>query len=155
MKIGIIVHSHTGNTLSVGERIKEEWERKGASVKVERVKAVNEEPAEAEKTELAETPDVSSYDVVVFGAPVRAFSLSPVMKKYMNQIDSLAGKEVYCFVTQQLKTPVLGGSHSIKQMKQLCAVKGQRVTKSGIINWSNKKREEMIESLVKDFTGEM
>ena len=155
MKIGIIIHSHTGNTLSVGEKLREVWGNEGHEVTLERVRAENEEPSEALKTELAEAPEIGPYDVVVFGAPVRGFSLSPVMKKYLNQMGSLKGKEVYCFVTQQLKSPIFGGNHSLGQMKQLCAVKGQRVTKSGIINWSNKKREEMIESLVKDFTGEI
>jgi len=154
MKIGIIIHSHTGNTLSVGEKLREVWGSEGHEVTLERVRAENEEPSEALKTALAEAPEIASYDVVVFGAPVRGFSLSPVMKKYLNQIESLKGKEVYCFVTQQLKSPIFGGNHSLGQMKQLCLSKGERVSKSGIVNWSNKKRDEMIDKIVENFTGQ-
>ena len=153
MKIGIIIHSHTGNTLSVGEKLREVWGNEGHEVTLERVRAENEEPSEALKTELAEAPEISPYDVVVFGAPVRGFSLSPVMKKYLQQIESLKGKEVFCFVTQQLKSPIFGGNHSLGQMKQLCLSKGERVSKSGIVNWSNKKREEMMDEIVRNFTG--
>lgn len=155
MKIGIIIHSHTGNTLSVGEKLREVWGNEGHEVTLERVRAENEEPSEALKTELAEAPEISPYDVVVFGAPVRGFSLSPVMKKYLQQIESLKGKEVFCFVTQQLKSPIFGGNHSLGQMKQLCLSKGERVSKSGIVNWSNKKRDEMIDRIVGDFTGQI
>ena len=152
MKIGIIIHSHTGNTLSVGEKLREVWGNEGHEVSLERVKAENEEPSEALKTKLAETPEIGPYEVVVFGAPVRGFSLSPVMKKYLQQIESLKGKEVFCFVTQELRSPIFGGNHSLGQMKQLCLSKGERVSKSGIVNWSNKKREEMIDKIVGDFT---
>jgi flavodoxin len=155
MKIGIIIHSHTGNTLSVGEKLREVWGNEGHEVTLERVRAENEEPSEALKTGLAEAPEISPYDVVVFGAPVRGFSLSPVMKKYLQQIESLKGKEVFCFVTQELKSPIFGGNHSLGQMKQLCLSKGERVSKSGIVNWSNKKREEMIDKIIGDFTRQV
>ena len=44
MKIGIIVHSHTGNTLSVAERIRSELVEKGYDVELKRVSAENEDP---------------------------------------------------------------------------------------------------------------
>ena len=52
MKIGIVVHSHTGNTYSVAPRLKEELLKDGHSVNLEKVTAVNENQAEARDVRL-------------------------------------------------------------------------------------------------------
>lgn len=88
MKIGIIVHSHTGNTLSVAQKIKEKLLTAGHSVNLEQVTAVNEDSVAAGKIQLKTIPDVSTYDILIFGAPVNGFSLSQVMKEYLLQIPS-------------------------------------------------------------------
>ena len=119
MNIGIIVHSFTSNTLSVAEKLKEKFLAEGHLVTLEQVTAVNEDPAAAAKVELLAIPDITGYDMLIFGAPVRAFSLSPVMLLYLNQLPSLQGKKISCFVTQQLSFAWLGGNRSIKQIKKL------------------------------------
>jgi flavodoxin len=144
MKIGIIVHSHTGNTLSVAERLKEKLVSAGHWVKLERVTAINEDPSAAGKIQLKENPDTSGYDILIFGAPVRAFSLSPVMKAYLSQLPSLQGKKVSGFVTQQLKYPWMGGNRAITTLKKICAVKSAEMLDTGIVNWSHKEREKRI-----------
>jgi len=148
MNIGIIVHSHTGNTLSVANKIKEELEKKGHTVNVERIKAENENPNAVTEIKLKQIPQINGYDYIIFGAMVRGFCLSPVMKKYLEQIDSLSEKTVGCYLTQQFPFAFLGGNRSIRQMKNLIKLKGNIVKLSGVINWSNKKREEQIHNLV-------
>lgn len=148
MKIGIIVHSYTGNTLSVAQSLQNKLIEAGHSVSIERVMAVNEDPSAAGNIELKVKPDISDYDGVVFAAPVRAFSLSPVMKKYLLQLPSLRGKRIGCYVTQYFPFPWMGGNRAIKQMKSICSTKGEEVIGEGIINWSNKEREKKIIDVV-------
>lgn len=144
MKIGIIIHSHTGNTLNVAERLKEELTKVGNLVSLEQVIAINEEPSKSGSIELKTKPDISSYDVLIFGAPVRAFSLSPVMKAYLLQVQSLKGKKVSCFVTQAFPYAWMGGNRSISQMKNSCESKGATILETGIVNWPQKQREKNI-----------
>lgn len=152
MKVGIIVHSHTGNTLSVAERLKEALIKEGHNVTLERVMAVNEDPNKLDQIQLEKNPEISEYEVVIFGAPVWAFSLSRIMKYYLTNVSELAGKSIHCFVTQSLRFRFMGGNHAIRQMKQLCITKGGKVTKTEIVNWSSKNREQMITNLIKNLS---
>ncbi|MFZ5986519.1 MAG: flavodoxin family protein [Bacillota bacterium] len=152
MKVGIIVHSHTGNTLAVAQRLKEKLLAKGHSVNLEQVMAVNEDPSAAGNIQLKTVPDISDYDGLIFGAPVRAFSLSPVMKAYLSQLPSLKGKKVGCFVTQYFPYGWMGGTRSVKQMKKFCEAKDENVFAAGIVNWSHKEREKRITDVLERLT---
>lgn len=144
MKIGIIIHSHTGNTLYVAEKLKDVLTAQGHIVQLERVTAVNEDPGSNEKVQLKSKPDITLYDTFIIGAPVRGFSLSPVMKAYLAQIPQIQGRRVACFVTEHFPKPWMGGNQSVKQIIQAIKNKGGEVTDSGIVNWSSKYREEQI-----------
>ena len=150
MKIGIIVHSHTGNTLSVAQKLKKTLEANGNSVNLEQVTAVDKDPS-AKKVQLDSIPDTEGYDALIFGAPVWAFSLSPVMKVYLSQLPPLSGKKVSCFVTEQLPYPFMGGNRAIREFRKACGLKGAGMGETGIVNWSNKKREKMIKELTEKF----
>ncbi|NLG37119.1 MAG: flavodoxin [Clostridiales bacterium] len=152
MKTGIIIHSSTGNTLSVAERVAAACRAHGSDVRVERVTAMDESP-QARSVTLRDIPDVSDCDVVLLGAPVWGFSLSTVMAQYLSQIPSLSGKKVGCFVTQKLPRPWLGGNRAIAQMKRLCADKGAQVSATGIVNWSNRERESLIADVTERMSG--
>jgi flavodoxin len=148
MNIGIIVYSHTGNTLSVAQRLKDRLTGEGNTVAIEQVEAVNEDPRTAVKVVLKTIPDISKYDVLLFGSPVHGFSLAPVMKEYLSQVPSLKGKKVGCFVTHQLPFQWMGGTKTIKQMQGLCEAKGESVYGAGIVNWSSKQREKNIDDVL-------
>lgn len=142
MSIGIVVYSWTGNTLSVAESLKEKLSDAGHSVTLEKVTVVGERERGSREFELGTRPDVTGYDAVIFGAAVEAFSLSPVLKAYLEQVDSLEGKTVGCLVTQQFPYPWLGGNRAIRQMRKLCEAKGGRVYGTGIVNWAASRREQ-------------
>ncbi len=148
MKIGIIVHSHTGNTLLVAQDLQNVLNAGGHSVNLERVTACNENPSATANIQLSNIPDIKEYDVLIFGAPVRGFSLSPVMKIYLTQIASLEGKKVGCFVTHFFPFASMGGTQSILQMKTLCESKNAFIFDTGIINWSNFNRKREIKELL-------
>lgn len=153
MKVGIIIHSHTGNTLSVGERLKDTLLARGHMVQLERVKALNEDPNAKETIKLIEIPDMTQYDYVIIGAPVRAFSLSPVMRAYLSQLHDMSGKKIACFVTQHFPKPWMGGNRAIKQMSHAVAQKGGKLSDKGIINWSSGTREGQINDVLERLCG--
>jgi NAD(P)H dehydrogenase (quinone) len=153
VNIGIIVHSDTGNTYSVGQRILEALLREGHSVSLKKVIAIDDKQKDIRKIQLKTIPDVGEYDALIFGAPVRGFSLSPVLSAYLSQIPSLQGKKIECFVTQFFPYPWMGGNRAIKQMKDICQLKNGEVIETGIVNWSSKHRNEKIDFLVEEQIG--
>jgi flavodoxin len=149
MKIGIIVHSQTGNTYSVAQSIQEALSRKGYSVNIERISAVNDKETDINKIQFKTLPNLKSYDALVFGAPVHAFNLCPGMTAYMSQIPSLQGKKIACFVTKGLPLNSTGGNQAISKMKKICESKGGDVCGSGIVVW-NKGREKHITKIAEE-----
>lgn len=148
MKIGILVHSQTGHTLSVAEKMKDRLATEGHEVTVERVVATNDGEPKAERVVLEHAPDHEQYEALILGAPVRGFALSPVMSAYLTALPSLRGKKMECFVTEYFPFPSMGGNQAIRQMKALCEGKGGEVVGTGVINWSNPKRNHQIAQLV-------
>jgi flavodoxin len=155
MNIGIIVHSFTGNTYSVAQKLQEKFVTAGHSANIERLGIVGGEKPGSKTFQMETSPDISSYDALVFGAPVRGFSMSPVIASYLLQLSTLRDKNVICFVTEFFPYPWMGGNRAISQMKKFCESKGAKVIGTGIVNWSNKQREnkmtDMVESLSRMF----
>jgi len=155
MKISIIVHSKTGNTYFVAEKLKDKLVASGHSVNLNRIVPVGGEVAnvtDIKSITFDPQPNVSGYDTVILCAPVRGFSISPVLAAYLSKIDTLKDQKVDLFVTQQFPYPWMGGNHAISQMRSNCESKGAIIGMTGIVNWSSKKREKMIEELVNKLT---
>ncbi|MGI6161668.1 MAG: flavodoxin family protein [Christensenellales bacterium] len=154
MKTAIIVHSFSGNTLSAAEMLHGALLAKGHSADVLRVSALNEDVnAPPSSIKLQDAPDPTSYDAIFVGAPVRAFSISPVMLEYLKNIPDLPGIKVGCFTTQHLKLPSLGGNRALRQMKAALEAKGANVFECLPINWTSKKRPAQIAELLEKMTS--
>ena len=151
MKIGIIVYSQTGHTYSVALKLQEALIKKGHSVDIQKIEAVRDEKQPAIDIKLTKIPDVEKYDEVIFASFVEAFCLCPVMDTYLKQLKSLKNKKVALFVTQFFPYPWMGGNHAIKQMKKICVLKDNNITKTGVVNWKNKKRDKIIEKMIEQF----
>lgn len=149
-KIGIVVHSQTGNTLSVGERIKRQIESTGRTAALERiyVEGLEKNPQLVKNAEL---PDIKKFDLLVLGAPVWAFSLSPAMTELLKETDSLKDKKLLLFLTQSFPFKWMGGNRALKQLVSLCTAKGGKVAETGIVNWTSKNREETIAEIAERF----
>lgn len=151
MKIGIIVYSKTGNTLSVAERLCEALRAGGCEAQIARVVAEGDDPNDKKPMRLAETPAADGYDALVFASPVQAFSLAQAMKLYLAQLPETKTGKACCFVTQHFKKPWLGGNHAVRQMRALLLEKGICVCESGVVNWSGDKRDEQAGEIVSRF----
>lgn len=143
MKIGIIVHSHTGHTLMAAEKIRDMLISRGEEATVLRVNA--ESGKDRRIAVLTEKPPVEGFDALIFGAPVWGFSITPAMREYLMQLNSLKGRKVACFITQS-GGPLLGGNRTIRQIKALCKGKGAEITIAEIIRWKSEEFEQRIEA---------
>lgn len=152
MKIGIIIHSKTGHTKSVAQKLKEKLISKGHKVNLEMVTVVNEDQMNTDQIELKDIPGIKGYDMLILGAPVRGFSLSPVMKAYVSQLKTLKGIKLSLFVTEFFPFKNMGGIQAVKQFREITEAKDGKILITGIINWSNFKRSKHIDDLVEDFS---
>ena len=153
MNIGIIVYSQSGHTLEVCEKLKERLAGKGHAVALNQITVVGGRTPKTRAFELGSKPMVDAYDAVVFASSVEAFSLCPVMSRYLKHAGSLEGKQVACLVTQQFPYPWMGGSRAIKQMKKLCQSKGAAARAAGIVNWAESRRETTMAKAVDYLTN--
>ncbi len=152
MKIGIIVHSQTGNTYSVAQKLQEKLSAVGHSVNVERITPVDSKQMDPKKIQIEKLPDLSPYDALVFAAPVQAFSVSPTMKVYLEQLPSLSGKRIACFVTKALPFNWTGGNKAIAIMKKSCESRGGTVVGTGIVVWRGEDLDKKIVDLVEQLS---
>lgn len=152
MKIGIIVHSQTGHTLSVAQKLQETLTATGHSANIEKLSPVDPKQTDPKKVQIEKLPDLSPYDALVLAAPVQAFSVSPVMKVYLPQLPSLNNMKVACFVTKGLPFKWTGGNHAISQIRSAVESKGGKVVDTGIIAWSGAGKEKSITELLEKFS---
>jgi NAD(P)H dehydrogenase (quinone) len=147
MKLGLIVYSQTGHTKEVAMKVMEAMKANGLNPSYESIEAEGGgNPGEPVTLNLS--PDASAYDEILFAAPVQAFNLCPVMKEYLKNVASLDGKKIALLTTEQLPYPWMGGNNAIKQMRKACEAKGGEIVGSAVINWSSKKKDQMIEDAV-------
>jgi hypothetical protein len=148
MRVGIVVYSWSGHTLSVAEKLKEKLVAVGHTAELLPVQLVGERKQGARDFELDSLPDIGAYEGLVFGSAVEAFSLSPVLTTYLKRVESLASKNVACLVTQQFPFPWMGGSRAIGQMRKLCAAKGATIVGTAVVNWAASRREKTTAAAV-------
>lgn len=155
MRIAIVVNSITGNTLLVAEKLKERFQSMDNEVEIKRISPTCKEPVagnDLKNIVLKDIPDLTLFDLVILAGPVHAFSISAVIKEYVDQSQSLKGKNVMIYVTHAFPFDFLGGNHAIRQFKSACENKGANVIKTGIVSWAKNKREAGIEKLLKELT---
>ena len=153
MKIGIIVHSQTGNTNSVAQKLQAKLIKAGQTVDIERLIPVDEKQTDANKVQLKTIPDISRYDALIFGCPVHGFSISPALSAFLSNITSLQNKKVAIMVTHFFPFPKMGGNQAITQIKNICESKGAVVSGTGIVNWSSPRRDKMITEVVENLSS--
>jgi flavodoxin len=145
--IGIIVHSHTGHTLSVAMKLKEKLSAAGHVVTLEQVETAGPVKLSATSAELKTRPAIDTYDALVFGSPVHGGRMSAAMTSYLEQITSLQGKRAACLVTHFFHRE-WGGNQTIKLMKEVCESKGATVCGSGSVGWLSLGRKRRISKVV-------
>ena len=148
MKIGIIVYSRTGKTLSVATKLRDRLSAVGHSVDMERLVVAGEDRMGVQVVQLESIPDVGKYEAVVFATPVQGGAPSPAMRSYLAEVASLEGKKVACLVTEGFPFPWMGGNQTIRKMVGTCESKGAAICGTGIVNWTSLRRARKITVVV-------
>lgn len=146
MKVALVIHSYTGNTMSIADKIGAALVRKGHDVSLFPLKAKNENPNQIKGVELESIPSLKGFDHVIFGAPTRGMDLSIVMQLYLKTLEE-SHQSASVYVTHFFPFQWMGGSQSIKKFIKL-SDKKLDIQKTGIVNWKNKKRDKDIQCLV-------
>jgi flavodoxin len=144
MKIGIIIYSHTGNTKSVAETLQQKLQAAGHTAEMAQVSVVGNAQPGSTPVELADRPDSSGYDGLVFGSPVHGFSLSQAMQQYLREQEDLSTRPIALLVTEFFPFPWLGGNRAVRQMRRIIEEKGGEVRGSMVVNWKNAGRDTQI-----------
>ncbi|MFH5835263.1 flavodoxin family protein [Proteiniclasticum sp. C24MP] len=155
MKTAIIIHSLTGNTLSVGSGIKSELLKKGMEaelVKIEPIGGEDKNESDPKKIRFQEYARIDEYDYVILGCPVRGFSMSPVLKAYLTNAGDMKKTRVFVFVTHFFPFSFMGGRSAIRQLKNEVERKGGAVMDSAIIDWKNPSRDRQIDRLLEKWS---
>lgn len=148
MKIGIIVYSQSGNTLTVAEKLKQRLANAGNEVAIERVTTAGKARPGTKNIEFKNAPRVDPYDALIFASPVQGFTLAEPMAEYLKQLPPLQGKQAACFVTKQLPSRWTGGNRAVGQMKKICAARGAAFRGSAIVFWTESRRDKSIAECV-------
>lgn len=142
MNVQIIVYSETDHTLEVAKRLKFALNRNGHRVEIDHI------ISNPKRTKLIEIPPIRMASAVVFASPVHAFKLAMPMKKYLEE--NLPKQPYMLLVTQHFKSAKLGGKKALMTMHEMMYPSGMDCLYEGIIHWSSKKRETLIETYIEE-----
>lgn len=148
MHIGIIVYSETGNTLAIAQRAAETLTAAGHTVEIRQITIEKQEKADAQ-VKLRDVPSTDGFDLLIFGAPVQAFSLCRAMTLYLKQLKSVQGVPVGCYVSQGLPKKWMGGNRAYNTMRKLLIAHGaQEPVRIGHVHSRSNEHEEQTAELV-------
>lgn len=149
MKIGIIVYSKTGNTFNIARKIEAQLNSENIETKIIRLKAEGSLVPRSNDITIINPPALDEFDAVIFGAPVWAFTASPVVPAYLKQPLALKGKKVLTFVTMGFPIRFLGGNKALIRINSLLVKQNALVQKGEIFTRKTILNDMKTESIVK------
>jgi flavodoxin len=136
MHIGIFIHSQSGHSSTFGMAVTRKLREKGHEVDIGLMKPAGRVHPRQKRVEFHDdSPDMSSYDAVVFGGPVWAFTASPVVVSFIKEIPDLKGKKALCFTTSGFPTAISGAKGGLKTLSTLLEEIGATVLEGEPLFW--------------------
>jgi NAD(P)H dehydrogenase (quinone) len=157
MKFGFIIHSQSGNTLSVAKKLIDQLKYNGHEVYLTHIKSkdVNTSMQHPEALITVSEESFSEVDVLIVGGWVQAFSLCRGLGYYCQHQLNVKAKDTHIFVTHHFPFEWLGGTHAIKQLSSILITQKHSIRSSKVFNWSRKNNDEQVqdwvESLLKQY----
>jgi flavodoxin len=150
MKFGFIVHSQSGNTLSVAKKLIDQLKYKGHEVFLIHIKSedVNKSMQHPEALITVYEDNFTEVDVLIVGAWTQAFSLCRGMDYYCKHHLNVNSKETHVYVTHHFPYEWMGGTHAIKQLSNILKTKQHSIVSSKVFNWSRKNKDQQIQHWV-------
>ncbi|MDO5575604.1 MAG: hypothetical protein Q4F84_00880 [Fibrobacter sp.] len=136
MKIAIVIHSQSGHTAAFARVIASKFNENGHEADIKLLRPTKHVHPGIKEFELRNAPEINEYDAVLFGGPVWAFTASPVIIKYITELEKLKGKKVASFVTMGFPFPWLGGNNAIKVMNNKLDCTGADVIQGEIVSYT-------------------
>lgn len=152
MKIGIVVYSQTGNTLSVAQKLRDKLMALGHGAAIERITLAGD-PKDAKDIRFNTLPALDGYDALVFAAPVQAFQLCAVMKDYLPKMPLLLGRKSAVLVTKHWTSAWTGANGAMKAIAAAIGEKGGKLCGQGFVGWKSKQRDQEVEMLTDKLAG--
>ncbi|MBS3990570.1 MAG: flavodoxin family protein [Erysipelothrix sp.] len=147
MNISIIVHSQTGNTLSVAQKLKTRLEETGHFVSLSHIKDIDSKDTSNQQPGTIflgdELPEKS--DVLVLAGWVQAFSLCQGFSSFLNNWSTIKAHQTHVFVTHHFPYAWMGGNNAVSQIKSILSNQNITVSSSKVFNWSNKNNPKQID----------
>ncbi|MBS3972872.1 MAG: flavodoxin family protein [Erysipelotrichia bacterium] len=156
MNIALIIHSQTGNTLTIAQRLKQHLENDNHKVYLLHIK--NKDDANTMKTpvDIITYGDLPSteFDVVIYGGWVQAFGLCLGFSEYLQHHEPQKSQKVFTYVTQHFPYAWMGGNRALSQMKSILAKKNMQVYSFQVFNKTNKNLEQQIQTWIEKISRE-
>jgi flavorubredoxin len=147
MKVAIIFYSFSGNTKKACLFLKEKLIEKNVSVGLIELKPKEEETSFfkqglqaflKKKIKLKEVEfDLEKYDFVIFASAVWAFTITPALATYLENVKNLKNKKTACFLTFGSGA---GSKKALKELENILREKGAHILFSR--NLAGKKTED-------------
>ena len=157
MKIGIFVHSQSGNTARLALAVTHALREKGHEVDVELLRPIGKIHPGIRHVELKNVPEVDGYDMVMLGGPIWAFNASPVVVSLLHQLPSLKGKKAMFFLTSGFPPPLSGWNRAHKKIKTLLEESNATVIEGESLFWGfycgKKRLDAAVERICKKVSG--
>lgn len=133
MNVAINIHSQSGHSIQVARALSSKFTDNKHEVDLSLLRTSGALKPHSMNFELKRMPSVDGFDLVIVGGPVWAFSLSPVVRKYLREMGNSKGKKILCFVTKGLPFTWTGGSQALKVIERELELSGAIVLPSQII----------------------
>jgi flavodoxin len=148
MKIGIVVHTVSGHTLTFAQRIRDKLVEKGHEVDLAGLKVIGAPRIGflgGGRFSIKSPPELDEFDAVLIGAPVWGFGPSTVIMKYLQEdVSKLKGKRALAFVTMG----ACGGKKSIQLMNDELEAAGADVLEGEALVYFLKVNHEKMNEAV-------
>jgi len=133
MKIAIVIHTNTGNTLKFAQAIRDALTAKGHEVDLLGLRTIGAVSPMAtlfggSRFSIKSPPELDEFDAVLAGGPVWMFKASPVIMKFLvEDVRKLKGKKALSFVTMGSPLKLTGGDRALRMMNDELEVSGADV----------------------------
>jgi len=154
MDTAIIYHSETGNTERFVNSLADALTQKGHTVSKIKLQTTHKvkQGSVRNKQEISFTnlPDLSAFDLLIFGGPVWAFGPSPVIIAAIKQCAGLHGKIAVPIATMGFLFRFMGGTGALDHMKRELLVRGAKVIPGQVCRQMMKKLEGDIATATRE-----
>ncbi|MBW6514076.1 MAG: NAD(P)H-dependent oxidoreductase [Candidatus Syntrophosphaera sp.] len=144
MNVSILICSHSGNTLKLGEQVSDILMQAGHQVNLTTLASEPrldpKKPTPAKDFKITNLPDLSGADIVLVGGPVWGFRPCPLLIKAMDSLGGrLTGKKVLTFVTHSFPWAWMTGNSSLNSLRRLAANAGAQVAGGVVLSGAGRR----------------